>query len=563
MGQPIVGFNDVRHEIDSWVQCLDEPTQGHVRDLVMSLPGRVSLVSHIRGDDVDAAPPISPRESISSYWRTHQRQILWLVLYASGNTGAFIYKWMQYPRDAVTGYGLAIARGCAQIVMLNSLLVLLPVCRSVIDFVQRVPTLWRLFPLEQAMVFHKLSGAVLLVAGLVHVAAHVVNVITLYKLPTPMNAVNSRVVEAIPLFRDAKAWPSLWIVLGTIPFWTGAIMLLIMVIAVPLAVLPCVRSRHFNAFWYSHMLFIGFLVLLSIHGATSWFSTAQSYLWIWPPLLLYVLERRLRFAKARRDIVPIADVTFFRDTLALHLVKPPAFAFRPGMFIYLNAPDIAALEWHPFTISSAPDDMYLTLHIRVAGDWTGALYDALSTHSLAQGVFIDGPIGAPATANDQYATIVLVGGGIGVTPFISILRDLIHVWLRHQCRQCAHVAHPTSCATQRVYLYWVARHEESFEWFADTMREIARLDVGGIVEVHCFLTATESNVSVATDTRQTVHLGRPSWPRIFANLAQTHANEAIGVFHCGARLMERHVMNACKRHSDGATTFHFHAEQFE
>jgi len=33
------------------------------------------------------------------------------------------------------------------------------------------------------------------------------------------------------------------------------------------------------------------------------------------------------------------------------------------------------VEWHPFTISSAPEDEdYITLHVRVAGGWTGRLY---------------------------------------------------------------------------------------------------------------------------------------------------------------------------------------------
>lgn len=40
-----------------------------------------------------------------------------------------------------------------------------------------------------------------------------------------------------------------------------------------------------------------------------------------------------------------------------HLVikRPQFFHFKPGDYIYINIPEIAKYEWHPFTISSAPE----------------------------------------------------------------------------------------------------------------------------------------------------------------------------------------------------------------
>lgn len=35
--------------------------------------------------------------------------------------------------------------------------------------------------------------------------------------------------------------------------------------------------------------------------------------------------------------------------------KPPFFHYKPGDYVYLNIPVIARYEWHPFTISSAPE----------------------------------------------------------------------------------------------------------------------------------------------------------------------------------------------------------------
>ena len=47
----------------------------------------------------------------------------------------------------------------------------------------------------------------------------------------------------------------------------------------------------------------------------------------------------------------------------------------PGMYVKINCPFIAPVEWHPFTISSAPEGPHLTVHIKVTRptSWTGKL----------------------------------------------------------------------------------------------------------------------------------------------------------------------------------------------
>jgi predicted ferric reductase len=34
---------------------------------------------------------------------------------------------------------------------------------------------------------------------------------------------------------------------------------------------------------------------------------------------------------------------------------------------------VAAQEWHPFTITSAPEQDFVSVHVRIVGDWTGEL----------------------------------------------------------------------------------------------------------------------------------------------------------------------------------------------
>jgi hypothetical protein len=46
-----------------------------------------------------------------------------------------------------------------------------------------------------------------------------------------------------------------------------------------------------------------------------------------------------------------------------------------GQFVLLNIPALSALEWHPFSISSAPNDSETTHHVKARGrsTWTGRL----------------------------------------------------------------------------------------------------------------------------------------------------------------------------------------------
>ena len=136
------------------------------------------------------------------------------------------------------------------------------------------------------------------------------------------------------------------------------------------------------------------------------------------------------------------------NVLAIHITKPEGFRYKSGMYLFLQCPEISSFEWHPFSITSAPDDPFLSVHIRTLGDWTAELKkifsDACGGRPRLQTVnpyglsgeltlaarfpklYIDGPYGAPAQEYLKYDVLLLVGLGIGATPFISILKDMLH-----------------------------------------------------------------------------------------------------------------------------------------
>lgn len=106
-----------------------------------------------------------------------------------------------------------------------------------------------------------------------------------------------------------------------------------------------------QVFYWTHLLYIPFWVLVIFHGPNFW-------KWFIGPGILYLFERALRLSTMRTD----RGKTYISSGLLLpsrvtHLVikRPPQFDFHPGDYVFVNVPAIAKYEWHPFTISSAPE----------------------------------------------------------------------------------------------------------------------------------------------------------------------------------------------------------------
>ena len=94
----------------------------------------------------------------------------------------------------------------------------------------------------------------------------------------------------------------------------------------------------------------------------------------------------------------VTGVVLPSKVVNLVIKRPPNFNFKPGDYLYVNIPSIANFEWHPFTISSAPEQMdTLSLHIRAVGHWTSSLYEYFE----AEQARLDGQVGAAQAERKQ------------------------------------------------------------------------------------------------------------------------------------------------------------------
>lgn len=102
-------------------------------------------------------------------------------------------------------------------------------------------------------------------------------------------------------------------------------------------------------------------------------------------------------------------------------LKPKAkekLDFKPGQFAYVSFRNkITGSESHPFSIASGPKEKFLKLSAKIVGDYT------LKLTQLREGdkVLLYGPYGKFTMNRFNYKNCLWIAGGIGVTPFLSML----------------------------------------------------------------------------------------------------------------------------------------------
>lgn len=127
------------------------------------------------------------------------------------------------------------------------------------------------------------------------------------------------------------------------------------------------------------------------------------------------------FLQKRRPYEVVSVTPQAHKTYALVLAPKGhrGLCFRPGQFVWLKLGSIAPTHDHPFSIASSPgESRTLSLLIKTVGDFTARI-PSLDAKTPA---YLDGPHGhfqIPASA----PAVVMIAGGIGVAPFLSLLAD--------------------------------------------------------------------------------------------------------------------------------------------
>jgi ferric-chelate reductase len=196
-------------------------------------------------------------------------------------------------------------------------------------------------------------------------------------------------------------------------------------LAIGLTSIPWMRRKMYNTFYSVHHLFLLGTVFAVLH----WNPILA---WIFPSVMLYTICRAISSSNGFTPVAVREFTTLSNDVVKVVLARSATRAgdFKVGQFVYLNVPAVSKLQWHAFTIASSPRTSpdTLTILLKSLGDWTDELvrYSAdCKSKNVLPTVYMDGYYGASLDMYDEYSTVCLVGGGIGVTPLLAILEDLV------------------------------------------------------------------------------------------------------------------------------------------
>lgn len=409
--------------------------------------------------------------------------------------------------------------------------VLVPTMRRLLTWV-RSSVIGRFLPIDESIDFHRLVGNVLVVLAVLHAGGFVA-----------AYAVGHEVSDARALFT---------LVFGTFRGATGAIALGLLIVLWAFAQAPIRRSRHFELFHLTHLLYAPFLVLVAVHAP--WFLAVAGV-----PLLAHLVEiARRGFSRGARTWVAEAE-PLASGVTRLRIVPPTGFTFSPGDYVFLRIPAIARSEWHPFTLSSAPGRHHLEVHVRSLGNWTEELRRVAAARVASNDtrpleVFVDGPYGTPSAHIFESEHAVFIGAGIGVTPFAAVLDDLL-----------ARADSGRGTNLRKVHFFWLNRDQTSFEWFVALLHELEKRDARKLIEFHLCMTRGRSGVTalaleasrsllhtsgrtdLVTGLRSHTHFGHPDWNAMLGQIALQSRARRVDVFFCGPAGLAKKLRPLCEK----------------
>jgi len=662
-----------------------------------------------------------------------------------------------------------LSRANGRTLLFNSVLVVILVLRNTITLLRRFG-LGTILPLDNNIYLHKLVGVLIFIQASSHAVMHLCNFainvqpdpvkfvqltykywedyygagvpLTLYNLPPGCSVVDASSPDAeycLPGSLDVpggvnpdyiynngsflcqactgegKSWtyaewlftmkPHMFGLIHGIANPTGVALMIILTIMFVCS-LPFIRRRgHFEIFYFTHLLYFAYFVLLVLHAPEFW-------KWFFVIGLIWMVEKVYRFLNSlfgQGKSVIKSGVILPSKVTNLIIDRPHGFKFSPGDWVFVRIPAVASREWHPFTISSAPEvSDHITLHIRGVGEWTNSLYKLFeneyerqksgskrqtSAYSRLQGtvrkryqsirsmvnqtvgagedqgnednfakrlavksieerskermekkqnklqegvfmnrastkvrylsirqpkiveydskdsvdekdiqvvvhndskstqkdigkkaqlekpleIFIDGPFGSPSSNIFRAEHAVLIGTGIGITPFASILQSIMHrYWeMKQSCPQCSYRwtddMRDSMFKLKKVDFFWINRDQKSFEWFVNLLSqlEIEQQENGGamnrFLEMHMYVTSAlqrtdmkavalqlaldilhkKEDRDLVTGLKSRTNAGRPNWNKVFTKLKEEKKGQ-VEVFYCGNPMLAKTLRSKCE-----------------
>jgi predicted ferric reductase len=259
--------------------------------------------------------------------------------------------------------------------------------------------------------------------------------------------------------------------------------------------LPILRRAAYELFVKLHVpVSIVFLVMLFWHtknALATWdylYATVAVWASSWlvrPFFLNWTKPGRVSFLVGDDATVTLLPENAVKVTISTQV------KWKPGQYVYLRMPGVAATESHPFTVASlCSDDLPseygeghrdMILVLRPFAGFTRRLAESAATKGPyhVYRAFVDGPYGGTKRRLESFDSVVLIAGGSGITALVSQLLDLIK-----RMRD-------GKAITRSVRVVWALRRPETLEWFKEELRICRECAPPEAVRCQFFITAAK------------------------------------------------------------------------
>ncbi|KAK0633794.1 FAD-binding domain-containing protein [Immersiella caudata] len=547
---------------------------------------------------------------IRSYWAVHGPEIVFLALVISMQLTFGIWQLVKYLTGEhytrAFGWGVVLAKTCAGTLYPTFFFLILSMSRYLSTFLRRSYYISRFINWDMSQAFHITISCVAVTLATLHAIGHLSGSFVWGSRPENEDTV------ALLLGPDAVPRPYIAYV-RSLPGFTGLAALGLFYILCLLSI-PQVRKKSYEAFQLGHLLMYPIIGLLMAHGTAGLLQWPMFGYWLAFPTLLVLTERVVRVYLGFRQLVPATIQALDKETVLIKASIPGEriWQYQAGQYVFLQVPKLSRFQWHPFTVSTCIGKEF-QLHIKTDGNWTSKLRELCGEElgkETAIQIGVNGPFGAPAQRFYDFSHSIVVGSGIGVTPFSGILVDLQEKDDKEHQGAVLEKARaatkprdtlmqggsgdrdPTTFAPdyRRIDFHWTVRDRNSLLWLSDLLNRVSRsqqwhaehdeqahLDV----RIHTHITqkrdqiathvyrwllemhrTPENPTSPLTGLLNPTHFGRPNFVRILdhhyeemkrykAVLVEKDPDQMdeefkVGVFFCGTPVVGEILADRCR-----------------
>jgi len=307
---------------------------------------------------------------------------------------------------------------------------------------------------------------------------------------------------------------------------TGLIGLLLFA-AIGLLTLPWVRRRRYRWFQGSHRLLYLLICLIPLHIPNQW-------AWWLLPIGLLLAELILsRFGFTHKNVQAVVTP---RPCGTMEMKLQHALVGDKG-YVKLRIPSISPHQWHPFTVAYYdPERTEVTLFIRVLGFWTGQLQQTAMANNGKMLADVRGPYPSTTSLAQDADELLLIAGGIGITPFMGLLEDFASDDQRQR----------------RIRLIWVFREAACHTWLIPLLEQLRR---SRHLDLQCrfYLDGEERQwpqhlIEAQEENGNHRYLiGRPGWEQEFHRDLWRNADRQPHIFLCAPPPLAKSVHRVCRQ----------------